>query len=172
MKNSNITPLYCGRQKGLTLIELMVTTIILGILASAAVPAMKALFERKHVPAIGDFFVKSIKLARIEAIQRGLPVRVMPTSGNGNWSLGWNIQYTLDDGSIKIIRTFPALSGGAYFFSADFDADDDLIILPTGQVETVGEFDLYYPGCVGEKRHNFNLLLSGLMKRRVATCPT
>lgn len=137
-------------QRGLTLIELMIATIILAILTSAAVPAMKSLFDRKSAFASGDFFVKSIKLARIEAIQRGRTVTVITNSLSSDWSQGWSIQFTDDAGVIQNIRTFPMLPGSPIFTSDVYNGTNSILtILPTGQVTTVGTFDLYYPDCVG-----------------------
>jgi len=167
MKKLNPNYTAMSRQSGLTLIELMAATIILAILASAAVPAMQGLFERKSVFAIGDLFVKSIKLARLEAIQRGKTVQVRPIADSSDWSQGW----VIEEGS-ETIRTFPQLPSSPVFTSDDYDGSPNLVILPTGQVNTVGAFDLYYANCVGDQRLSFNLLLSGLVQRGVSSCST
>ncbi len=172
MKNSNLKVATASRQQGMTLIELMIATIILAILASVAVPSMKSLFERKSVFAIGDLFVKSVKLARLEAIQRGRTVRVITTSGTGDWSLGWSIEFTDDAGVIQPIRSFPELPSSPVFTSNEYDGTPVLTILPTGQVATVGSFDLYYADCVGDQRLGFNILLSGLVQKGVSSCPS
>ncbi len=163
------TPAY--RQKGLTLIELMVTTVILAVVTSAAVPAMKDLFERKSVFAIGDIFIKSIKLARVEAIQRGKTIRVKTTTGTGDWSQGWSIEFTDDNNIIQTVRSFPPLPSNPNFTSNEYDGSPDLTILPTGQVSSIGTFDLFYPTCVGNQRLGFNVLLSGLIQRGLTACP-
>jgi len=160
-----------SHQSGMTLIELMITTIILAILATTAVPVMKSLFERKSVFAIGDMFVKSIKLARLEAIQRGKTVRVKTVSGTGDWAQGWFIEFTDDGGNIQTIRTFPPLPSLPNFTSGQFNAGSDLTILPTGQVLSVGSFDLYYSNCAGNQRLGYNILLSGLLQKGVSACP-
>lgn len=170
MKNSKNIQL--NRQQGLTLIELMVATIILAILTAAAVPAMKSLFDRQSTKAIGDYFVKSVKLARVEAIQRGRTVTLVTKSGSDDWSEGWDIQFVNADGNIEVIRSFPAPSGAPVFNSDVYDGATPLSFLPTGQVTTVGNFDLYYDDCVGDQRLSFTVLLSGLMKRGVSSCST
>lgn len=171
MKTYNLKTAPISGQKGMTLIELMIATIILAILASAAVPAMKNLFERKSVFAIGDLFVKSIKLARVEAIQRGRTVRVKTTSGTGDWSQGWFIEFTDANNNIQTIRTFPALPSSPNFTSDEYDGTPNLVILPTGQVSSVGSLDLYYDDCINDQRLGFNILLSGLVQRGVSACP-
>jgi type IV fimbrial biogenesis protein FimT len=170
MKKLNYSNTGLRSQQGMTLIELMITTIILAILATVAVPSMKALFERKSVFANGDFFVKAIKLARVEAIQRGKTVSVVTTSGNGDWSQGWNLQFVNDAGNVELIKAFPALPSSPNFTSNIFDGSPVLSFLPTGQASTVGTFEMFYTGCVGNQRLSFNILLSGLMQRGVAAC--
>lgn len=160
-----------ARQKGMTLIELMVSTIILAILVSAAVPGMKSLFERKSIFAIGDFFIKSMQLARIEAIQRSQTVTVITESGTGDWSQGWRFEALDINGNIEVIKRFPPLPSSPIFTSAVYDGSPNLLVLPTGQVNTVGTFDMYYPDCTGDQRLSFDVLLSGLMKRGVSVCP-
>jgi prepilin-type N-terminal cleavage/methylation domain-containing protein len=170
MKKNNQANTRLSRQKGMTLIELTATTVILVAIASAAVPSMRGLFERKNVPAIAEFFSKSVKLARVEAIQRSVTVRVIPLSGTGDWAQGWNIVFT-EDGDDNIIRTFPALSGNPIFTSESYDAGNDLSILPTGQVATPGSLIISQTGCSGDEALSVNILLSGLVQKQVSACP-
>jgi prepilin-type N-terminal cleavage/methylation domain-containing protein len=171
MKKYNQANTRLSRQKGMTLIELTATTVILVAIASAAVPSMRGLFERKNVPAIAEFFSKSVKLARVEAIQRSVTVRVIPLSGTGDWAEGWNIVFTDIAGNDNIIRTFPALSGNPIFTSESYDADNDLSILPTGQVLTPGTLIVRQTGCSGDEALSINILLSGLVQKQVSACP-
>lgn len=163
-------PTQLNSQSGLTLIELMVATVILAILASAAAPTMKSLFERNTISSSGDFFVKSIKLARLEAIQRGRTVDVIPTSGTSDWSQGWSIIADDDGGTPQTIRDFPALSGNPVFSSTVYGNGQTLSILPTGQVSVLGSFELFYSDCTGQNKYTFNVLLSGLIQRGISSC--
>lgn len=154
----------------MTLIELMIAAVILVIIASAAGPQMKSLFERKSVFASGDFFIKSIKLARLEAIQRGTTVNIIANTGTGDWSQGWNISTIDGNGVVQTIRNFPAIAGSPIFTSQTYDGSPTFSILPTGQVSDLGSFELYYPDCTGDKRLTFNVLISGLVQRSVSSC--
>jgi len=146
--------------------------VVLAIMVSVAVPAMKSLFERKNVDEVGKFFERSIKLARTEAINRSAVVRIKPTSGSRDWSLGWFIEYTKADGSAEVIRTFPALSGELTFDSPTYDGSTVFEILPNGQARTLGAFNLFSPStCATRGSTTYQVLLSGILQKGAAACP-
>ncbi len=165
MKTPNIQT-----QRGLTLIELMATTVIIAILASAAVPAMQSLFANKSIPSVGKIFEQSIKLARTEAIQRSATVRVKPNSLSFDWSQGWFLEYTNSDGNNELIRRFDALPGSPTFTSANFSQANPLEILPDGQVRNIGTFNLFYQNCTARNVLSYQVLLSGILNRSMSLC--
>ncbi|MGR6873374.1 GspH/FimT family pseudopilin [Pseudomonas sp. HK3] len=161
------------KQNGLTLIELMITTIILVILASAAVPSMKGLFDRSNRDIAGPAFEKTVKLARSEAIQRSQTVRISPTSGSNDWSQGWRIDLIVSSDPIvlQLIRSFDPLPGTTVFTSDTFDGNTPLDVLPNGQASLVGNFTLSQAGCSAGDINTYSVLLSGTLNRRVTPCP-
>ena len=160
------------KQTGLTLIELMVSTIILAIMVSAAAPSMKSFFDRGNISVVGPIFEKTIKLARSEAIQRSQTVRISPISVSSNWANGWRIDLVTgpNPADVSLIRTFEALPGDTVFTSDDFDGNTALDILPSGQAVNLGDFELSQSGCVGGEKYIYSLLLSGILDRSVIPC--
>lgn len=78
------------RQRGASLVEAMMALSIAGVLASAAVPAMKdALVQQRLRSAVNDLHA-SFHLARSEAIRRAVSVAVTPVDGQ-DWSKGWRV---------------------------------------------------------------------------------
>ena len=63
---------------GFTTIELLVTVVLLGILASLAAPSFTDMFRRFRVDTAREEFMASVNLARGEAIRQGLPVVIRP----------------------------------------------------------------------------------------------
>lgn len=79
------------RQSGFSLIELMVTFSVLGVLTAFAAPSFQDFFERYRVNAAVDEFAASLQLARIEAIRSNQRVVLLRQGGcpANNWGCGW-----------------------------------------------------------------------------------
>jgi len=83
------------RSKGFTLVELLVTIVILGLLAFFGVPSTQAMIAGNRATTQSNELVSTLLLARSEAIRRNQPVSVCPSTdgvsctGNGNWNVGW-----------------------------------------------------------------------------------
>ncbi len=88
-------------ERGMSLIELMVSVAILSILLAIAVPDMISLFRDARLSSQTDLLVTSLNTARLEAIKQKQNVTLCPAS-NANtattcsvtlsdWSKGWII---------------------------------------------------------------------------------
>ena len=77
------------RQQGLTLIELLVGLVLIGIIATLAVPAFGALIDSQRRHDTAQQLTSGLRLARVEAILRGQPVIMQALEGE--WSRGWSI---------------------------------------------------------------------------------
>lgn len=80
-------------QKGFTLIELMVTIVVLVIALGIAVPNFTNQIRNNSSTSLGEEFVSALNFARSEAVKRGGRVSVCATNDNANctndWSDGW-----------------------------------------------------------------------------------
>jgi type IV fimbrial biogenesis protein FimT len=77
------------KQQGLTLIELLAGLVIVGIVATLAIPAFSALIDSQRRHDTARQLASGLRMARTEAILRSQPV-VMQALEN-DWSRGWNI---------------------------------------------------------------------------------
>ena len=86
-----------SRERGFTLIELMVTIAIAVILTGLAASPMSKMFASNRVQTEASSFVSDLMLARAEAVKRGQGVSLCPSSngttclGTNTWNSGWII---------------------------------------------------------------------------------
>ncbi len=74
-------------QSGFSLIELLVTVAVLGILLSIAVPSFQTTLEKQRLVGAAEQLYEDLQYARTEAIKRNANVFVSFTTGS-NWCYG------------------------------------------------------------------------------------
>ena len=74
------------RHDGFTLVELMVTIVVLGIILSIAIPSYQDWIKRLHIRSAAESILNGLQLARTEAIKRNGSATITLTGGTG-WSI-------------------------------------------------------------------------------------
>lgn len=94
---------------GFTLLELLVTVLVAGILTSFAVPTVGTMLQQTRLNRVVDGLHGDMVFARSEAIKRRQPISIALQSNN--WVAGWSVFVDLDsDGTIdtgeEVLRDF------------------------------------------------------------------
>ncbi len=74
------------RQAGVTVIELMITIVVLAILVALAAPAMNEFVQKRRLISAGEEIYSQLQFARSEAVKQSSNIRVNVTSAT--WCIG------------------------------------------------------------------------------------
>jgi type IV fimbrial biogenesis protein FimT len=75
------------KQTGFTLMELMITVVILAILAAIALPSFQSIIEKRRIVGAADNLFADLQYARSEAIKQNKTITFQFSSG-ANWCYG------------------------------------------------------------------------------------
>ena len=118
--------IHMNKNHGLTLIELLVTMAVVGIVLVAGVPALNQMTDNNRLVTQINSIAGSLAVARSEAIKTGSVVTVCISSNgsscagvdNTDWEDGWIVftdqdrDNVVDGGTDNIIKIEGALNGG------------------------------------------------------------
>ncbi|HBC56656.1 MAG TPA: hypothetical protein DCZ03_05770 [Gammaproteobacteria bacterium] len=163
---------------GFTIIEVLVTIFIAGIITAFAIPSIRATLQNNRVISIANDFVADVNLARTLAVSQGatatLCVSSNQTSCTGSsWAQGWLVWVDEDgDGTLdaaEIARTHAAVNHVTFTSS-----DNDILYLSTGFGEagfTGASFTLTHDNCTNSANRTLTLSAAGTPRVAKVACP-
>jgi type IV fimbrial biogenesis protein FimT len=143
----NTMTIQLRTQRGFTLLELMITVVIVGILTAIGVPALSSMLDNSKISQGADMLIASLGVARGQASELNARVAVCRStdgaacSGTGDWRAGWIV--FVDKGTIgtkdsadQILLVQPALKEGG-LISPSGNVAGYISYLSNGQTRTI-----------------------------------
>ncbi len=134
-----------SKNRGFTLVELMVTITVLAIVVGVAAPSLAAFIQSNRVAGNANSMVSALNFARSEAVSRAESVRFCPVnesqdgcSGSDDWSAGWVAIVQSGSDAGEVLRVWSPLPD-SLDMSLDTQAEvseEFVDMLPLGNVET------------------------------------
>ena len=130
------------RQRGFSLVELMVTITVAAILLAIAVPGFRDVIHRNRVSSASNELLASLSYARTEAITRGQLVSMCPSTdsescaGGKVYESGW-IVYTYPAGVASVGKNYDA--GSSILLRATTARPGVSVLAKDGAVITFGQ---------------------------------
>jgi type IV fimbrial biogenesis protein FimT len=165
--------------QGLTLIELVITIAVAGILLGLAVPSFSEMIEQNRMASLANQMITALNLARSEAVKRGIPVDLKATapSSADEWGNGWTAWVDLDqdhtmDSGEPLLLQMAGVSAGMTLDSQSNSTlysfrPDGTMGLPASASETLQLCDSKR---AGEKGRSIDLAPSGRSSISAFTC--
>lgn len=175
---------YHGR--GFTLIELMVSVVVMMAIMMFTIPGLRALIQNNRVVVATNDIVGSFLLARNEAVRRGTPVSICAATDNTfsacgtTWQNGWFIFVNptastsfSGDATQPIVRTQPAIDSTVVVTPNFPTANQIVTFASTGFSSVTGSitFTLSTPECEGTNARQITLFSTGRVSTARVACP-
>lgn len=82
---------HVPRHEGFTLVELLVTMVVMAVLLAVAVPSFNSFIAGQKVKTTSYDLTVAMVMARSEAVKRNIDVVVAPDTVN-TWTSGWTVK--------------------------------------------------------------------------------
>jgi type IV fimbrial biogenesis protein FimT len=166
-------------QRGVTLLELMVTLSVLGVLLAIGVPAYTNMTRANQISAQSNNLLQSFTLARSEALKRGLRVSVCPIKNDdtsacqtaADWASGWMVfeddfgnAGALDVGD-RPLQVFAAAPGITITTTSA-----SVVYLASAAAQAQVSFDVSKAGCTGDQKRTVSVATTGRASIQRVNC--
>jgi len=161
------------RQTGFSLLELMATVAVGGILLAVGLPSFVNLIKSNRLTTQTNSVLTALHLARNESINRGHNIRVLPIVAGTDWAPGWQVRLDVNSDGITdaedtVLRSFDAIEDATLVGDADNVTYQSSGFITTTSANTI---TLTAYECTGEDIRVISVKLSGLVSSARQVCP-
>jgi type IV fimbrial biogenesis protein FimT len=153
------------KHEGLTLVELMVTLAAAIILVAVGMPFFGGVVANNRATAEANAMLSTMKLARSEAIKRGVDISIVATGSD--WANGWTVFEDADaDNAVDAgegIRVWPAMNGATVSGVA---GNAVLVFERDGSSNAAHDFDLAWANTSGPGNRCLTISLAGQIRMK------
>ncbi|WP_198411398.1 GspH/FimT family pseudopilin [Marinimicrobium alkaliphilum] len=176
------------KERGFTLIELIVTLAVLAIVAGFAIPGFNSLIQSNRSVALAEDLLSAVNYARSEAVRRGQRVSLCAsdngTSCTGDWVDGWIVVVdtaTTDTANAPVVANIDAVlrhwegPGLNAAITVEQPAGTDRSFIRytrTGTLARTGNARLQtsIANCASDRAHRIDIRQGGAVNRSRADC--
>lgn len=161
---------------GFTLVELMLTLTVVGILLAVAAPSYRSFVQGNRAAAQANATLRALTYARTEAVKRAGVVTICQ-SGNqsscgGTWADGWIVFSDVDqDGALDTADTLLQVGTGLAGGSTLAAGTGFIRYAASGAAMDTTQFTLTPADCKGDMQRLIAVTGSGQATIQKTTCP-
>jgi type IV fimbrial biogenesis protein FimT len=168
-----------ARPRGFSIIELMVTVLVLAVLLGTAVPSFMQTIRNNRLIGQTNELVGALNFTRSEALKRADTVSIcssndnLTCTGSTNWTTGWIVFVDpnangIADGGELVLQAAPRV---ATEFTLNATARAFVRYNSTGSAASGAEiFNLLRPSCAGQNARRITISTVGRVNTRTVAC--
>lgn len=168
--------MHMKQERGITLLEMMVTLAVAGILIALAAPQFRSMVQNNRITTQVNEFVTAVNMARSEAVRSGAPVTLCASQdqdscanpGDGDWAIGWILIGEDAAGNPEVLRRWRAPTGEPTMIEEN--SEGRAVFLPNGMADRNLSITHAIPDATCDQRRIIRLSRGGRTDIRRLEC--